>query len=64
LEADEARIDELKTKLITSDDIVTKLLSADEANIKDLTAEIIRVGEDGLTELTKDTIKTVNISAD
>lgn len=58
------QFEELFADYIDSEYIVTNLLEADEAYIKDLSADIIRVGKDGITEITEDTIKTANISAD
>lgn len=59
-----AEFDELWADNLAANTVATKLLDADKAHIEDLTAEIITVGEDGITEITKDAIKTADISAE
>ena len=54
----------LFTKYLKADTVVTKLLDADEAKIKDLTVEVLRFGRDSITQITKDAIQTEYISAD
>lgn len=59
-----AQFSTLFSNYIDSDYIVTRMLEADEATIGELTAEIIRVGHDGITEITNDAISTATINAD
>lgn len=58
---DQGDFNELFTEYLGANIIVSQLVSADEGIIDDLVSEVITVGKDGLTKLTKDTIKTVNI---
>ena len=60
----QAQFEELWSDYISSNFIATKFLKADEAYIKELTTDVLSFGEDGITQITKDAIKTAEISAD
>ena len=59
-----AQFEEIFTDYLQANTVVTKFLQADSAYIQELTAEIIRVGSAGITQLTRDTIATSKIYAD
>lgn len=53
-----AEFNELFSQYIDSEYVVTRVLNADEADIRNLSAEVIRVGTDSITEITGDYIST------
>lgn len=59
-----AEFQELFADYIGANYLVTEILRADQASIADLSAEIITVGTDGITQITNDAISTATISAD
>ena len=59
-----AEFQQLFSDYIGADYLVAEMLRADEANIRDLTAEVIRVGTDSITTIANGAITTAQINAD
>ena len=59
-----AQFEELFTKYLTSDVIYAKFAEMEEVKIKSLSTDIITFGEDKVTEITGDYLRTAQIDAD